>query len=107
MFIPGQTVSLGRVTFGPEAGYLIKRADGTTIEPYFGVKGIYDFSKTAALAPDGTLTAPDTWRAKVVSGLSYKAPSGVVVQGSASYDGLGAKGFEDVQGQIALRMPLN
>ena len=107
IFIPSQTVTLGRVTFGPEVGYLMKLAGGASLEPQAGVKAVYDFSKTSVLAPDGTLTAPETWRAKVEGGLKFKTSGGLVLQGNVSYDGLGAKRFEDVQGQAWLRLPLN
>ncbi len=64
VFIPSSDGTLGRVTFGPEIGYLMKLAGGASLEPQAGVKAVYDFSKTSVLAPDGTLTAPETWRAK-------------------------------------------
>jgi outer membrane autotransporter protein len=107
VFIPNQTVTLGRFTFGPEVGYLIKSQDGTSYEPYLGVKGVYDFSKQDGLAPDGSLSAPETFRGKVEAGLSYKTPSGFAVQGTVSYDGVGAKSFEDYQGHVSMRVPLN
>jgi hypothetical protein len=107
IFIPGQSVNLGRFTFGPEVGYPIRERDGTVYEPYLGLKGVYDFSKQDAVALDGSLSAPETLRGKVEAGVSYKTSSGMAIQGSASYDGLGAKGFEDIQGQVSLRMPLN
>jgi hypothetical protein len=51
--------------------------------------------------------APETLRGKVEAGVSYKSPSGLSIQGSASYDSVGAKKFDDIQGQLSLRKPLN
>src|SRR5262249_27444864 len=41
-----------------------------TVEPCAGSKGIYDFGKRDAVAPDGTLIAPDVMRGRVETGLS-------------------------------------
>ena len=40
--IPGQTVSLGRFTFGPKVWTTYRAADGTMLAPYLAVKGIWD-----------------------------------------------------------------
>ena len=45
--IPSQTVRLGRLTFGPKISTTITRKDGTTISPYLGIKGLWDFERTA------------------------------------------------------------
>ena len=45
--IPSQTVKLGRLTFGPKISTTITRKDGTTISPYLGIKGLWDFERSA------------------------------------------------------------
>jgi hypothetical protein len=45
IFIPSQTVALGRITFGPKVGYRWTDPDGTTVAPYAAIKGIWDFEK--------------------------------------------------------------
>ena len=105
--IPSQNVSLGRFTFGPEVGYQLRQANGGIYEPYLGLKGVYDFTKQDAVALDGSLTAPEIFRGKVEAGLAFKSLSGFSIQGSASYDGVGAKNSQDFQGQLSVRLPLN
>jgi outer membrane autotransporter protein len=105
--IPGQAVSLGRVMFGPTVGYQIKTSGESMVEPFVGIKGVYDFGERDAVAPDGSLIAPDVLRGRVEAGLSINVPSGLTLQGSVSYDGIGAGDFQNVQGQLSVRVPLN
>ncbi len=55
-----------------------------------GIKSVYDLSKQNAITLDGTAVAPETLRGRVESGVTIKAASGFSLQGSASYDGIGA-----------------
>lgn len=107
ILIPEQSVSLGRVIAGPEIGYRFRERDGTTFEPYVGVKGIWDFEKTADMSVDGIAVGNDPFRAMLELGATYVAPSGVYLRASVAYDGIGNNDFHAYYGRGSLTVPLN
>jgi len=54
--IPSQTISLGRVTFGPDVSYVFK-GNGMEVEPHIGIQGIWDFDKAEIVDPTSGLAA--------------------------------------------------
>lgn len=104
--IDGQTVSLGRFNFGPEIGYRIKAADGSTIEPFAGIQAIWDFDQSET-SINGATPGDGAVRGKVEAGLVVTSPWGASLRGAASYDGIGASDFSAVSGQLWLNLPLN
>ena len=105
--IAGQTVSLGRLNFGPEIGYAFKLEDGSTFEPIVSVQGLWDFDGANAVTfneiPGGT---PEL-RAKVQSGFTVTAPWGYSIRATGFVDGLGASDYKAYGGQLMMNMPLN
>ena len=65
--IPEQSISLGRFTFGPEVAYRMRAPNGGIVEPFIGVKGVWDFAKTADTTVAGTVIGnnafPASWKA--------------------------------------------
>ena len=54
IYIPGQTIELGRLTFGPKLTARFELEDKTLISPYIGARGIWDFEKAEKYRyPDG------------------------------------------------------
>ena len=107
--IPGQTITLGRVTFGPQMSYVHTTEDGTQIEPSLGLTGIWDYD-TAEILDIGTgLAAGSTsgLRARVKGGWSMRMANGVSLSAGAFYDGIGARDLEIYGGSLKLRVPLN
>ena len=107
ILIPGQSVSLGRVTFGPEIGYRFFAADGTIIEPHAALIGMWDFDKPDALVFADEIVGTDEFRGKVQAGVLFTMPSGYTVRATGSYDGLGSDDFDAYGGQLWVNMPLN
>ena len=107
IFIPGHTSTLGRLTFGPEVGYAFKRADGSIIEPFLSVQGLWDFDNSAAPTINGVVTGGDDLRAKVQVGASYVSSDGYTLRASGAIDGLGDDDFTSYSGQLWLNVPLN
>ena len=106
--IPWQSVSLGRMTFGPRVSYRFKGADGTTIEPSLSIKGIWDFDTAPIVDIDtGAATETTDIRARAQASLSARFNNGWSVAGEGFYDGIGANDFEAYGGSIKLTMPLN
>ncbi|MEM8973379.1 MAG: hypothetical protein AAGD43_15075, partial [Pseudomonadota bacterium] len=84
------------------------RKDGTTISPYLGLKGLWDFERSAivdlttGLASEST----DDIRARVDAGVRIRLPDGLTLNGEGFYDGLGAKDYKSYGGSIRINIPL-
>jgi hypothetical protein len=102
-----KTISLGRVTFGPEIGYRFQAADGTYIEPHASITGIWDFDKSDALVLGDEVVGTDEFRGKLQAGILFTMPSGYTVRARGSYDGIGSDDFEAYGGQLWVNLPLN
>jgi outer membrane autotransporter protein len=107
IYIPGQSVSLGRLTFGPEVGYHFVLASGVVLEPFVGLKGIWDFNKTDDTTLTGMVIGHDPFRGKVELGAMMWSASGMSLRATASYDGIGDGDFHAYQGQLSIAIPLN
>jgi uncharacterized repeat protein (TIGR01451 family) len=105
--IPEQSISLGRISFGPEVAHRFRQTDGSSFEPYVGLKGVWDFAKTADVSVAGIAVGSDEFRGKVELGATYATPFGVSSRGSISYDGIGSRDFHAVQGRASVAIPLN
>ncbi len=104
--IDSQTVSVGRLNFGPEFGYRMVMPDKTVVEPFVGLTGVWDFARTDALTTTGLAIGQEGLRGRVEGGLSYSTPSGITVRGAAAYDGVGSSTYHAVQGRAAVVIPL-
>ena len=104
--VPSQTVSLGRLRFGPEISRRYVLDTDVIVEPHMSLRGIWDFVGT-----DVTLAGVDY----NIEGLRGALELGVVVQRpddynlrvTAKYDGIGAGNYHAFGGQIWLNIPLN
>lgn len=107
--IPGQTVSLGRMTFGPKVRYNFKAQDGTLISPHLGLKGIWDFQKAdiADLDTGAPTNSNDNLRARIEGGITASFANGWSLDGQGFYDGIGTNNLEAYGGSVKLRVPLN
>jgi outer membrane autotransporter protein len=106
--IPGIDVSLGQFKAGPEFSYKIELADGTTLEPRASAEVIWNFDSSDDVASfGGTLAGGEDVRGRVTLGLRAGTMSGVGVDFSGSYDGIGSDSFEAVTDKATLRVPLN
>jgi Autotransporter beta-domain/Bacterial Ig-like domain (group 3) len=103
--IPSIKTNLGQVKAGPEFAYRHITADGVTIEPRIGVEAIYNFSG-ANVSIDGVSSGPTGVRGKVETGVRLSLPPGLSIDGSVSYDGLGAHSYHAVTGKVTVRVPL-
>ena len=107
ILIPEQSVSLGRVSVGPEIGYRFQQENGATFEPYVGVKGIWDFDKTADTTVAGIAVGRDPFHVMVELGATYATPSGISLRGSLAYDGIGDSDLRAYYGRGSITVPFN
>jgi len=109
VFIPGQTISLGRVTFGPKISTNFTTTHGGLISPHISIKGIWDFDKAdqVDIATGLAAGSDDDLRARVEAGLSARMVSGWTLGGEGFYDGIGADQLSIYGGSVSLTVPLN
>ena len=82
--IPGQSMGLGRVTFGPEVGHRFFASDGGIIEPMASIQGLWDFEKPDTLTIGDQIVSPDTFRGKVEAGVMFTMPAGATMRATAT-----------------------
>lgn len=104
--IPSQSLEVGRVIFGPQFSYNMVLDNGATLTPTAKFEGIWDFHEKKSGLGTGTIESIGGLRGRVDLGLGYTDPSGVTVQASGFYDGIGRSGFEAVGGKLDIRIPL-
>ncbi len=110
VFIPDQTVSLGRVELGPEVAYRYAAANGLIVEPELGLTGLWDFAGDGDIAIAGAIAGAtpsrDRLRGKVQGGVQVVLPSGVPIRASGSYDGIGSTAHA-YGAEVQVALPLN
>ncbi len=109
VFIPGQTISLGRLTFGPKVSTSFKTADGSVMSPHLSITGIWDFDKaeTVDIATGLAAGSDDDLRTRVDAGVAVRMLNGWSLNGEGFYDGIGADDLEAYGGSVTLVVPLN
>jgi uncharacterized repeat protein (TIGR01451 family) len=91
----GQTVKLGRATFGPQFSKTYKVSEKTNLTPNFSLKGVWDFDKTDIVNLNtGLALGTDDLRARTEAGFTANFNSGTSLGLDGFYDGIGAKNFE-------------
>lgn len=105
------TNSLGQAKAGPEISYRFANVNGGFVEPHAGAQLIWNFAGDTTAAGlgsiNGTASGPGGVRGRVELGVKMGAPSGVALDLSGSYDGIGLTGYDAVTGRAILRVPFN
>jgi outer membrane autotransporter protein len=104
--IAKQSFSLGRAVIGPELGYKLEMAEDTIVEPFVGVKAIWDFARTQDETAAGEPIGNDGLTARAEAGLSVRTPSGISLRAAGAYDGIGSSRYHAVQGRARVAIPL-
>lgn len=102
--IPGQTVSLGHVSFGPEVSYTMRPSDGTVWVPRAAFRGVWSFSEDIDTAAASAISASETLRGQAELGLSVVGANGSSLDFMAAYDGVGDRDFSAYSGSMRLRL---
>lgn len=105
-FNPSQTVSLGRLRFGPEIAYRRTLDNGMIVEPHISLRGIWDFDSSDVTVGTTTFNG-DGFRGVVEAGILFHRADDFNVRISAKYDGIGVSDFDAIGGQIWINIPLN
>ncbi len=97
----------GSLSLGPEIGYTYMSDNGTRIEPFAGLFGIWDFAGPDSISIGGVTSGLDQLRAEAELGISARWQGGAALRASVAYDGLQTDDFEAVSGRLWLNVPLN
>jgi len=103
--IPSVLATLGQAKAGTEFRYRHVTENGNAIEPRFGIEAIYNFIG-GGTSVDGVDAGPNGVRGKVEAGICFQAPTGMSLDFSVAYDGIGASNFQSVTGRAVARIPL-
>ena len=107
VLIPGQTLTVNRLEFGPEFGTRWVMPDGTTFEPHISIKGLWDVGGELDTAVAGVAAGHEELRGKIEGGFVADTAYGPSLGLTFSYDGIGDEDFASYGGQMYLRVPLN
>ncbi len=107
IFIPGQTVALGRLRFGPEISRRYPYSDGTSVEPELSLSGEWDFKNPDVIVPGSFYVRHAVLHARIQAGLQVHGGDGLSVRVMASYDGLGTSSFSNFGAQFWIFIPVN
>jgi outer membrane autotransporter protein len=102
--IPGQSVALGRLTFGPEIGYNFVTSAGTIFEPHVALSGVWDFKETAQVV-NGQTFSPDELSANLAAGVIVRTRGGTALRSILTYEGIGDGDFEAISGTVLITVP--
>ena len=105
--IPGQTVSLGRVSFGPEIARRYFGADGTAYEPLLALTGEWDFDRPDVASINGLPVSAQALHARLQGGMLVRAPTGLTLRVVGTYEGIGDPSLNAYGGQIWVNVPLD
>jgi len=100
-----QTVSLGRVIFGPEVAYEMDWQNQGRLELSAGVKGLWDFEKDDDSTVNGVVVGRNDFQGRLEFGADYTAPSNISTRLGVSYLGLGDSDFEAYQLELLVHIP--
>lgn len=109
--IPELKSRLGQAKIGPDFGYSFHLGDSAIVEPHVNLQMIWDFTNEASANGYATIT-PDPaasagGRGKADFGLRVVGASGMVIDATGSYDGIGSQGYRAITGGAKVRLPLN
>ncbi|MFY0636287.1 Ig-like domain-containing protein, partial [Maricaulis maris] len=105
--IPGQTITIGRLSAGPEVAYRFENAAGGYVEPYLNVTALYDYDDADVFNAAGTLQTLGHLRGDARLGLTMEMANGGRISGEVSMIGLGEGDFEANSAMLRIRLPLS
>jgi Autotransporter beta-domain/Bacterial Ig-like domain (group 3)/IPT/TIG domain len=108
--IPSVKSQLGQAKMGPEVSYKYHVSSDLVLEPRAGVQLIWNFAGGATADGLGSIggdaAGPSGARGRAELGVRATTSSGIGLDLSGSYDGIGASGYSATTGRATLRVPL-
>jgi autotransporter-like protein/Big-like domain-containing protein len=104
-YIPHQTLSLGRFTFGPKVSTNIETEMGASISPHLSLAGLYDFDQARQTNAQGLAVSSSRIRGRITGGVNIITNDGWHVSGEGFYDGIGVRTLESHGASLTLQLP--
>lgn len=105
-FIPSQTLVLTRLSVGPEIAYRYENADGSYIESFASVMGLFDLESSGVATFAGISTGGEGARLRFETGVSGGSDD-LSFHATGFYEGFGGDDYRGVGGELSVRVPLN
>ncbi|WP_339334737.1 Ig-like domain-containing protein, partial [uncultured Maricaulis sp.] len=105
--IPSQSITIGRITAGPEIAYRFENADGSYFEPYLQINALFDYDDADVFNAGGQLQTLGHMRADARLGLAAELSNGGRITGEVSMIGVGEGNFEANSAMVRVRLPLS
>ena len=105
--IPEQSISLSRVSVGPEIGYPFGLENGSVLEPHVGVKGVWTLAQNEGPARLDNVGDDDAFQVRLELGVTLTTRSGISMRASGPYDGLGGDRFSAYEAWASISIPLD
>jgi len=105
--IPGQEITLGRISAGPEISYRFENPDGGFVEPYLRVTAMWDYDDAEVINAAGNLQGLGSFRTDARFGLTAELSNGGLISGEVSMQGIGEGEFEANSAMFRVRLPLS
>lgn len=99
-------IALGRLSFGPEVAYRFQGENGDFVEPFAGIRGVWDFASVGVTTPGGGALPIEGVRGRVEAGGTLGNAAGLLLRASGAYDGIGDAHYRAYEGRATLVVPL-
>lgn len=103
--IPEQSVSIGRLTFGPEVAYRTESPDGGYWEVHGKVNANLDYNPAGLMDATGRVFDTGAFRADAALGVRSRIGDAAVASFEVNMSGLGSNDFEANGARFELRIP--
>ncbi len=104
--IASQTIEIGELRWGPTFSKTIETNDGLLITPSLGMQGVWNFVADEASGTTGTLPGTDDVRSTVNAAIGLRNETGMALNVSGFYDGIGLDDFEAYGGTARVSVPI-
>lgn len=98
---------LGEARFGPTVSRRFMKPNGDSVEPSVGLSGIYNFEGMRNEDKAAFSLGRGDVRARLDAGVQQNKASGLSVNSSVFYDGIGIEDYESYGFSLRLTKPLN
>ncbi len=108
VFMPKQTVKLGRMTFGPTVSSRLLTWDGSSLLPHLSLIAIWDFESAGSrdLSTGIPTASNEGLRGRLEGGLTAAIEGGITLQGNGFFDGIGSSNFRAYGAGAKLVIPI-